>query len=57
MNLPDKPKPKWTPPCQFDVFAQSTKDEVACAAYTKMVPRGETCGRDCQAYRPWKGNA
>ena len=56
MNPPDKPKPKWTAPCQYDVFAQSTKEEVACAAYLRMVPADE-CGRDCQAYKPWKGNA
>ena len=56
MNPPDKPKPKWTAPCYFDVFAQSTATEVACGAYLKMVPI-ETCGRDCQAYRAWKGNA
>jgi hypothetical protein len=58
MNPPDKQKPDkpFVPPCQYDIFAQSTKDEVACAAYLKMVPV-ETCGRDCQAYRAWKGNA
>ena len=56
MNPPDKPKPKWIPPCQYDVFAQSTKDEVVCAAYMSPVPRGN-CGRDCQVYKPWKGNA
>jgi len=49
-------KPKWIPPCQYDVFAQSTKDEVVCAAYMSPVPRGN-CGRDCQVYKPWKGNA
>lgn len=56
MNPPDKRKLRWTPPCQYDVFAQSTKDEIVCAAYMTTVPVSN-CGRDCQAYKAWKGNA
>lgn len=54
----DKPKqnPKWTAPCQFCALAESTKEETACLMYQRMVSP-ETCGRDCQGYRPWKGNA
>jgi hypothetical protein len=56
MNPPDKPKPKWTAPCLFHALAESTKEEVACILYQRTVPP-DTCGRDCQGYRAWKGNA
>lgn len=58
MKLPDvsKPTPGWMPPILYDLFTQSTKEEVICSAYMRPVPP-ETCGRDCQAYKPWRGNA
>jgi hypothetical protein len=56
MNPPDKPKPKWTQSCYFDAFIQSTKDEVACAKFGKMVPVA-TCRRGCPYYKPVPGSA
>lgn len=56
MNPPDKSKPKWTAPCLFGDLARSTKAETFCIFYQREGPV-DACGRDCQAYQPWKGNA
>ena len=56
MNPPNQPKPMWTPPCYFDAFMESTKEEVACAVFGRMVSRA-ICGRDCSYYKPLPGNA